>query len=57
MHVRHKTFGDGYVTELANDRLTCIFFDRTRVLIYPDVVNTGLIEILKIGGRFFDLCG
>ena len=47
MHVRHKTFGDGYVTELANDRLTCVFFDRTRVFVYPDVVNTGLIEILE----------
>ncbi|SET03020.1 hypothetical protein SAMN05216348_105200 [Olsenella sp. KH3B4] len=43
----HKTLGHGYVISIEGNKLTASFKGKVREFLYPDVIERGLLTILK----------
>ena len=46
MRVRHRKFGEGYMTVIEGDRTVCTFSGQERTLMYPDAIELGLVEVI-----------
>jgi hypothetical protein len=47
MKVRHRKFGEGYVTAIEGNRLVCTFSGQARTLMYPDAIEQGFAEVVE----------
>ena len=47
MRIRHSKFGEGYVLSIADGAMTCLFGRQEKTLLYPLVIESGLVEVLE----------
>ena len=47
MRMRHGKFGEGYVLSISDGAMTCLFGKQEKTLLYPLVIESGLVEVLE----------
>lgn len=47
MRIRHRKFGEGYVLSIADGSMTCLLGKQEKTLLYPLVIESGVVEILE----------
>lgn len=47
MRIEHKKFGTGYVTAIEDGLVTCDFAGRVKRLMWPNVIEMGLVEVIE----------
>ena len=47
LRIRHRKFGEGYVLSIADDVMTCLFGRQEKTLLYPLVIESGVVEVLE----------
>jgi hypothetical protein len=47
MRLEHRKFGTGYVTAVEDKLVTCDFAGQVKRLMWPDVLEMGLVEVLE----------
>ena len=47
MRIRHDKFGEGFVVSIADEDMTCLFGKQEKTLLYPLVIESGLVEVLE----------
>ena len=47
MRISHDKFGEGFVVSIADEAMTCLFGKQEKTLLYPLVIECGLVEVLE----------
>ena len=47
MRITHGKFGNGFVSEIGNGTMKCLFGKQEKTLLYPLVLDSGLVEIVE----------
>ncbi len=47
MRIAHEKFGVGYVTSIEAGSMTCIFGHQEKTLMYPMVIDSGIVKIVE----------
>lgn len=47
LRIGHRKFGEGYVLSIADGSMTCLFGKQEKTLLYPLVIESGVVEILE----------
>ena len=47
MRIEHGKFGMGYVTSIESGMMTCKFGQQEKTLMYPMVIDSGIVKIIE----------